>query len=216
MSALLEVANLRLKYRDPQALDCVSLEVRKGEIVGIVGANGAGKSSPIRAVAGLEAPSAGNIHFAGRGITGIDFHEICDWGIGRVAEGRQLFPTLTALENLKMGALLPRARSREKDAMTEVFALFPLLAERKHQLAGTLSGAEKQMLAVGRCLMGRPELIMLDEPSIGRAPNVVQQLVHTVRRLNGSGLTVLRSSKTSPRRSKSPIAPMSWKTAASS
>jgi branched-chain amino acid transport system ATP-binding protein len=191
MSALLEVTNLDLYYADAQALAGVSLEIPKGEIVAIIGANGAGKSSLIRAIAGIERPHGGRIVFAGRDLTGLDSHEICNLGIGQVAEGRQLFPSLTVTENLAMGAILPRARTKMKQTMESVFELFPRLAERKKQLAGTLSGGEQQMLAIGRCLMGRPELIMFDEPSLGLAPNVVQQLLQTIHSLNQKGLTVL-------------------------
>jgi branched-chain amino acid transport system ATP-binding protein len=191
MRALLEVRELDLYYGDAQALAAVTLEVCEGEIVAIVGANGAGKSSLIRAIAGIERPRTGRIYFAGHDITGLDSHEICNLGIGQVAEGRQLFPTLTTSENLEMGAMLPRARAKAKQTMEEVFALFPRLAERKNQLAGTLSGGEQQMLAVARCLTGRPELIMFDEPSLGLAPTVVRELLRAIRALSQSGLTVL-------------------------
>ena len=191
MTPLLEVKDLDLFYGDAPALTAVSLEILKTEIVAIVGANGAGKSSLIRAIAGIERPRGGRIVFAGRDITGLDSHEICNLGIGQVAEGRQLFPSLTTTENLAMGAMLPRARKKMKQTMESVFALFPRLGERKKQLAGTLSGGEQQMLAIGRCLMGRPELIMFDEPSLGLAPNVVQQLLQTIHTLNQKGLTVL-------------------------
>ena len=191
MTALLEVKDLDLFYGDAPALAAVSLEIPKNEIVAIVGANGAGKSSLIRAIAGIERPRSGRIVFAGRDLTGLDSHEICNLGIGQVAEGRQLFPTLTMTENLVVGAMLPRAQKKMKQTMESVFELFPSLAEHKKQLAGTLSGGEQQMLAIGRCLMGRPELIMFDEPSLGLAPNVVQQLLQTIHRLNQKGLTVL-------------------------
>jgi branched-chain amino acid transport system ATP-binding protein len=191
MTALLEVKDLDLFYGDAPALAAVSLEIPKNEIVAIVGANGAGKSSLIRAIAGIERPRRGRIVFAGRDLTGLDSHEICNLGIGQVAEGRQLFPTLTMTENLLVGAMLPRAQKKMKQTMESVFELFPSLAEHKKQLAGTLSGGEQQMLAIGRCLMGRPELIMFDEPSLGLAPNVVQQLLQTIHRLNQKGLTVL-------------------------
>ena len=191
MTALLEVKDLDLFYGDAPALAAVSLEIPKNEIVAIVGANGAGKSSLIRAIAGIERPRSGRIVFAGRDLTGLDSHEICNLGIGQVAEGRQLFPTLTVTENLVVGAMLPRAQKKMKQTMESVFELFPSLAEHKKQLAGTLSGGEQQMLAIGRCLMGRPELIMFDEPSLGLAPNVVQQLLQTIHRLNQKGLTVL-------------------------
>ena len=191
MTTLLEVKDLDLFYGDAPALTAVSLEILKNEIVAIVGSNGAGKSSLIRAIAGIERPRGGRIVFAGRDITGLDSHEICNLGIGHVAEGRQLFPSLTTTENLAMGAMLPRAQKKMKQTMESVFALFPRLGERKKQLAGTLSGGEQQMLAIGRCLMGRPELIMFDEPSLGLAPNVVQQLLQTIHTLNQKGLTVL-------------------------
>ncbi len=191
MSALLEVKDLDLFYGDAQALAGVSLEIPKSGIVSIVGANGAGKSSLIHAIAGIERIRSGKIAFAGRDITGLDAHEICDLGIGQVAEGRQLFPTLTAIENLEMGAMVPRARGRTKQTLDEVFALFPRLSERKKQLAGTLSGGEQQMLAIGRCLMSCPELVMFDEPSLGLAPKMVQQLLHAIHVLNHKGLTIL-------------------------
>jgi branched-chain amino acid transport system ATP-binding protein len=191
MSSLLEVKNLALSYGDGQALDDVSLEVIKGELVAIIGANGAGKTSLIRAIAGIERAAAGSIHFAGRAIIGRDSHEICELGIGHVAEGRQLFPSLTTLENLAMGAMLRRARPKRKQTLEQVFALFPKLAERRKQLAGTLSGGEQQMLAIGRCLMGCPELIMLDEPSLGLAPIVARDVLRAVRVLNQNGMTII-------------------------
>jgi branched-chain amino acid transport system ATP-binding protein len=188
---MLKVENLDLFYGDAQALDAVSLEVPQGEIVAIVGANGAGKSSLIRTIAGIEKARGGTIAFKERRIDALESHHICDLGIGQVAEGRQVFPSLTVLENLEMGALLPRARSAAKKALEEVFVMFPRLAERRHQLAGTMSGGEQQMLAIGRCLAGQPELVMLDEPSLGLAPVVVQEVLHTIRLLNGRGLTIL-------------------------
>ncbi|HVO94822.1 MAG TPA: ABC transporter ATP-binding protein [Terriglobales bacterium] len=191
MTALLEVEDLDLYYGDAQALDHVSLTVDRGAIVAIVGANNAGKSSLIRAIAGIVAARAGKIYFAGRAIRGLSSHAICELGIGQVAEGRQLFPTLTTLENLEMGALLPRARARAKENLAEVFALFPRLLERKMQLAGTLSGGEQQMLAIGRCLMACPELIMLDEPSLGLAPIIVRDLLRAIQTLNRQGRTIL-------------------------
>ena len=189
--ALLEVRDLDLYYGDAQALAGVSLEVPKGEIVAIVGANGAGKSSLLRTISGIERSRSGAIRFDGRDITAMESHGICDLGIGQVAEGRQIFPSLTVEENLEMGALLPRARAHAARSFEEVFGLFPRLAERRTQLAGTMSGGEQQMLAIGRCLMVRPELIMFDEPSLGLAPTVVQEVFHTIRLLHAKGLTVL-------------------------
>jgi branched-chain amino acid transport system ATP-binding protein len=191
MSALLQVTDLALNYGGATALAGVSLAIEKGAMVALVGANGAGKSSFIRAIAGIERPITGKIVFAGRNITTLESHEICNLGIGQVAEGRQLFATLTVMENLQMGAVPARARARYKQSINEVFALFPRLAERRKQLAGTLSGGEQQMLAIGRCLMGCPELIMLDEPSLGLAPNLVEEMLRAVHLLNRQGLTVL-------------------------
>ena len=192
MSApLLQVDGLDLYYGDAQALAGVSIEIAAGEIVAIVGANGAGKSSLIRTIHGIETPAAGRIRFDGLDITGWSSHRVCETGVGHVAEGRQVFPNLTVLENLEMGAFLKRARTAEKAALDHVFALFPRLAERARQAAGTLSGGEQQMLAIGRCLMGQPRLIMFDEPSLGLAPAIVQEMFRIVRRLNDEGLTVL-------------------------
>jgi branched-chain amino acid transport system ATP-binding protein len=188
---MLTVRDLDLYYGDAQALDRVSLEVPAGEIVAIVGANGAGKSSLIRTIAGIEKLASGKIIFKDRDIAGLAPHQICNLGIGQVAEGRQVFPSLTVHENLEMGALLPRARAGAKAKLAETYAMFPRLAERSAQAAGTLSGGEQQMLAIGRCLMGNPELIMFDEPSLGLAPLIVQEVLHTIRTLNEKGMTVL-------------------------
>jgi branched-chain amino acid transport system ATP-binding protein len=188
---ILEVEALDLFYGDAQALDGISLSVAEGELVAIVGANGAGKSSLIRTIAGIESPRAGRIRFRGADIAGEPSYRVCNLGIGQVAEGRQVFPTLSVEENLEMGALVPRARARMKQTMVEVFDMFPRLAERRRQFAGTMSGGEQQMLAIGRCLMSRPELIMFDEPSLGLAPALVQELFGTIRVLNQNGLTVL-------------------------
>ena len=188
---MLSVQNLDLFYGDAQALDDVSLEVPEGEIVAIIGANGAGKSSLIRTIAGIEKPRAGQIVFRGKRIDGRESHHICNLGIGQVAEGRQVFPSLTVLENLETGAMLARARAHRRRTLDEVLAMFPRLGERLSQLAGTMSGGEQQMLAIARCLMGRPEFIMFDEPSLGLAPLVVQEVLHTIRQLNGRGLTIL-------------------------
>ena len=188
---MLEVKDLDLYYGDAQALDRVSLSVPKGEIVAIVGANGAGKSSLIRSIAGIEKARSGTIAFQQKRISGLEPHAICNLGIGQVAEGRQVFPSLTVLENLQMGAMLPRARKGAARALADVYSLFPRMAERQDQLAGTLSGGEQQMLAIGRCLMAQPELIMFDEPSLGLAPLVVQEVLHTIHVLNGRGMTIL-------------------------
>ena len=147
---MLKVENLDVFYGDAQALDGVSLEIEQGAIVAIVGANGAGKTSLIRTIAGMHPPARGRILYRGTDIAGWPSHKVCDLGIGQVAEGRQIFPTLSIAENLAMGAMLPRARGARQQNLDRVYALFPALAERSHQLAGTLSGGEQQMLAIGR------------------------------------------------------------------
>jgi branched-chain amino acid transport system ATP-binding protein len=186
---MLAVENLDVFYGDAQALDDVSLAVEEGTIVAIVGANGAGKTSLIRTIAGMQRPSSGRILFRGTDISSWPSHRVCDCGIGQVAEGRQVFPTLTVAENLETGAMLPRARAARNKNRERVFALFPVLTERADQAAGTLSGGEQQMLAIGRCLMGSPELVMFDEPSLGLAPALVQQVLTTIRELIREGLT---------------------------
>ena len=188
---MLVVENLDLYYGDAQALGGVSLEVARGQIVAIVGANGAGKTSLIRTIAGIETPRAGRVTYMNADITGKPAHHIVNLGIGQVAEGRQVFPSLTVLENLEMGAMIPRARAKAKATLAEMLAMFPRLAERRSQLAGTLSGGEQQMLAIGRCLMGQPELIMFDEPSLGLAPAIVQDVLRSIRQLNRQGMTIL-------------------------
>jgi branched-chain amino acid transport system ATP-binding protein len=186
---MLKVENLDVFHGDAQALDDVSLEIDEGAIVAIVGANGAGKTSLIRTIAGMHRPARGRIELRGADIAGLPSHRVCNLGIGQVAEGRLVFPTLTVAENLEMGALLPRARAHQRKNLDRVLALFPVLAERSAQAAGTLSGGEQQMLAIGRCLMGQPELVMFDEPSLGLAPAVVQTVLQTIRDLNREGLT---------------------------
>jgi branched-chain amino acid transport system ATP-binding protein len=188
---MLRVEALDLFYGDAQALDAVSLDVDKGAIVAIVGSNGAGKTTLIRTIAGMYRPAGGRILFGDADITGWPSHRVCDFGIGQVAEGRQVFPTLSVDENLDMGAMLPRARAARAKNRERAFALFPRLAERARQPAGTLSGGEQQMLAIGRCLMGAPELIMFDEPSLGLAPAIAHGVLDVIRDLNRDGITCL-------------------------
>ncbi len=189
MRTMLKVENLDVFHGDAQALDGVSLGIEEGSIVAIVGANGAGKTSLIRTIAGMHKPARGRILFRGLDVAGWPSHKICDLGIGQIAEGRQVFPSLSVAENLAMGAMLPRARTLRGQNLDKVYTLFPALSERRRQVAGTLSGGEQQMLAIGRCLMGEPELVMFDEPSLGLAPTVVQSVLRCVRDLNRAGLT---------------------------
>jgi branched-chain amino acid transport system ATP-binding protein len=186
---MLRVEDLDVFHGDAQALDGVTLEIDEGAIVAIVGANGAGKTSLIRTIAGMHRSARGRILYRGTDIAGWPSHRVCDLGIGQVAEGRQVFPTLSVAENLAMGAMLRRARAGRARNLERVYALFPVLAERAAQSAGTLSGGEQQMLAIARCLMGAPELVMFDEPSLGLAPAIVQALLRTIRDLNQEGLT---------------------------
>ena len=189
MGNILEIRDLQVHYGGIEAVKGISLDVPEGEIVTLIGANGAGKSSTLRAIAGLVKPSAGSISFQGEDITGKDSNLIVSRGITLVPEGRRIFPDMTVLENLKIGAYL------RKDDLTDdlnwVFDLFPRLKERSWQAGGTLSGGEQQMLAVGRALMSRPKLMMLDEPSLGLAPLVVQDIFAIIREINRQGVTVL-------------------------
>ncbi len=188
---MLRVEDLDVFYGDVQALDGVSLDIEEGAIVAIVGANGAGKTTLIRTIAGMLRQARGRIVFRDTEIAGWPSHRVCNLGIGQVAEGRQVFPTLTVEENLDMGAMVPRAHAARAKNRERAFALFPVLAERSRQPAGTLSGGEQQMLAIARCLMGSPQLVMFDEPSLGLAPAIVHGLLETIRELNRDGLTCL-------------------------
>jgi branched-chain amino acid transport system ATP-binding protein len=186
---MLDVENISVFHGDAQALDGVSLTVDAGKIVAIVGANGAGKTSLIRTIAGMHRPASGRILFEGADIAGLPSHRVCDLGVGQVAEGRQIFPSLTVAENLDMGAMLPRARRHRAQNVDRVLTMFPKLQQRLGQAAGTLSGGEQQMLAIARCIMGEPKLIMFDEPSLGLAPTVVHDVLKTIRDLNAAGIT---------------------------
>jgi branched-chain amino acid transport system ATP-binding protein len=188
---MLRVENLDVFYGDVQALNGVSLDIEEGAIVAIVGANGAGKTTLIRAIAGMQRRMRGQIIYRGADIAGWPSFRVCNLGIGQVAEGRQIFPTLTVAENLDIGAMLPRARAARVKNKDRVLTLFPVLAERAHQAAGTLSGGEQQMLAIGRCMMGAPDLIMFDEPSLGLAPAIIHDVLNTIRELNRDGITCL-------------------------
>ena len=191
MDPMLRVEDVHVAYGDARAVSGVSLEVAEGAIVALVGTNGAGKTSLLRAIAGIHAVRAGRIVFRGRDLAQLAPHRICDLGIGQVAEGRQLFSSLSVQDNLELGGMLPRARDKMRQSLDDVYAMFPRLAERRRQLAGTMSGGEQQMLAIGRCLMGRPDLIMFDEPSLGLAPTMVQEVFRTIVTLNQRGVTIL-------------------------
>ncbi len=178
-------------YGDLQALHGVSFEVREGEIVALVGANAAGKSTTLRVISGTLAPRAGRLAFQGAALGPVAAHRRVDLGIVQVPEGRRLFPFMTVMENLLLGAHTDGARAAREQSLAQAFGLFPALAERKGQLAGSLSGGEQQMLAIGRALMARPKLLMLDEPTLGLAPLLVRKIFETVKAINQGGVTVL-------------------------
>ena len=189
MRNILEIRDLQVHYGGIEAVRGISLDVPEGEIVTLIGANGAGKSSTLRAIAGLVKPSAGKISFLDEDITGMDSSLIVSKGITLVPEGRRIFPDMTVLENLKIGAYLRRDDLRED--LRHVYDLFPRLKERSWQMAGTLSGGEQQMLAVGRALMMRPKLLMMDEPSLGLAPLVIRDIFSIIKTLHREGMTIL-------------------------
>ena len=186
---ILQIKSLNVRFGGIQAVNGISMDVKKGKIVTLIGANGAGKSTILRSVSGIVKPESGEILFEGDNILGLSPDAIVARGITLVPEGRRVFPNLTVLENLKMGAYL-RKDNYDED-LAYVYRLFPRLSERHWQLAGTLSGGEQQMLAVGRALMSRPKLIMMDEPSLGLAPLVVRDIFSIIRTINDNGITVL-------------------------
>jgi len=188
---LLEVENVETFYGSIQALKGISLEVHDGEIVTLIGANGAGKSTTLRSINGLNHPRRGSIRFGGDDITHEAPHDIVKRGIAQSPEGRKLFPRMSVTENLEMGAFQRTDKSAFKEDMDRVFELFPRLAERRHQKAGTMSGGEQQMCAIGRALMARPKLLMLDEPSMGLAPIFVERIFETIVEVNKQGTSIL-------------------------
>ncbi len=189
--SLLELSGVTAGYGHFTALWDVSLSVVAGEAVAVVGPNGSGKTTLLRVISGLIAPSAGQLVFDGAALAGRPAYAIVAHGIAHVPEGRRIFPALTVADNLKMGAFLPGARQRFAESLERVFTLFPVLAERQKQRAGSLSGGEQQMLAIGRALMSRPKLILLDEPSMGLAPVLVLRLFDLIRRVREEGYTIL-------------------------
>jgi branched-chain amino acid transport system ATP-binding protein len=188
---ILQLDDVHTYYGSIHALKGISIEVREGEVVTLIGANGAGKSTTLRSIQGLNRPRKGTIRFQGKEITGTPAHTIVKQGIAQSPEGRRLFPRMTVLENLEMGAFQRRDRAEIKEDMDRVFDLFPRLNERKHQKAGTLSGGEQQMCAIGRALMARPKLLLLDEPSLGLAPIFVERIFEIVREINAQGTPIL-------------------------
>ena len=188
---MLKIENLRVAYGGIQALSGISLEVPDGKTVTLIGANGAGKSTTLRTISSLVKAQSGSITYGGMELLGLPSNKILEAGIAQVPEGRRVFPNLTVLENLKVGAYLRNDKDGIEKDVKWVYELFPRLEERHWQLAGTLSGGEQQMLAVGRALMSRPKLVMMDEPSLGLAPIVVQQIFEIIRKINQEGVTVL-------------------------
>ncbi len=188
---ILELKDVHTFYGSIEALKGISIEVHEGEIVTLIGANGAGKSTTLRSINGLNHPRQGTIHFQGKDITDEAPHNVVKMGISQSPEGRRLFPRMSVTENLQMGAFQRSDRSGIKEGMDRVFSLFPRLAERKNQKAGTLSGGEQQMCAIGRALMAEPKLLMLDEPSMGLAPIFVEKIFEIVREINNQGTPIL-------------------------
>ena len=188
---MLKVNDIHTFYGQIEALKGISLEVNEGEIVTLIGANGAGKSTTLKTISGALAPKAGSIEFEGRTISGMPIHKVTQRGVIQVPEGRRIFPRMTVTENLEMGAFLRKDTDGIKSDMDRVFEMFPRLKERAQQKGGTLSGGEQQMLATARGLMAKPRLLMLDEPSMGLAPVIVELIFKTIQELNRTGITVL-------------------------
>jgi branched-chain amino acid transport system ATP-binding protein len=189
--SLLELRDVEVAYADLPALRGVSVSVEAGETLSVVGANGAGKTTMLRAISGLLPPRAGQILLDGVRLDRLPSHAIVERGVVQVPEGRKIFPSLTVLENLELGSYVSAAKARRRDGLAQVFGLFPRLQERRGQAAGTMSGGEQQMLAIGRALMARPRVLMLDEPSLGLAPIVVKEIFRVIGEINRLGTTVL-------------------------
>ena len=189
--ALLDVNNVTAFYGDLQALFDISLQVNAGEIVTLIGANGAGKTTILRVISGMKHPASGTVRFAGQDTSRVPSHDMVVRGVSHVPEGRQVFPFMTVKENLSLGAYIPRARVDMKRLMDEQLTMFPRLAERLNQLAGTLSGGEQQMVAIARGLMAQPKLLLLDEPSLGLAPKIVEEVFEKIQEVRRTGITML-------------------------
>ena len=188
---LLDVNDLHVSYGAIRAIKGVSCQVDEGEIVALIGANGAGKTTTLRTISGLIRPQNGSISYRGETITKMPPHQIVNLGISQVPEGRRVFTRMTVMENLEMGAYIRKDKAEVKQDFQKVFERFPRLQERRNQLAGTLSGGEQQMLAMGRALMSRPNVLLLDEPSMGLAPMLVQEIFSIIKEINASGTTIL-------------------------
>ena len=188
---MLDVEKINVFYDDAQALWDISFKVDQGEIVTLVGSNGSGKSTTLKAISGLVPPSSGEIRLEGTRIDHVPAHRIVEMGIAQIPEGRRLWPGLSVLENLELGAYTKGARAVREESLAYVFKLFPRLHERRMQLAGTLSGGEQQMLAIGRGLLSKPKLLILDEPSLGLAPFLVDEVFETIQKINREGATIL-------------------------
>jgi len=188
---LLELRNLVVAYGDIRALWDVSLQVNGGEIVTLLGSNGAGKTTTLKTISGILKPLAGDILFEGESLLNKAPHDIVDTGIAHIPEGRRLFPDMTVVENLEMGSYPRNARAGRRQTLQWIFELFPVLAERRNQLVGSMSGGEQQMVAIGRGLMARPKLLLVDEPSLGLAPLLVAEVFRVIKEIQGSGVTIL-------------------------
>ncbi len=191
LAMLLEIKDLRIQYGKAQAINGISLNVRDGEVVSIVGANGAGKSTIIRTISGLKRPVSGEIRFQGKRIDGIPAHETVKMGIVQIPAGRLIVPNMTVIDNLKMGAYLRKDRNKINQDMENIFTHFPILKKRRNQLGGSMSGGEQQMLAVARALMSSPKLLLMDEPSIGLSPLFVTEVGNIIRDINRTGISIL-------------------------
>ena len=191
VEGMLRLEDIHASYEQIEVLRGISLKVNEGEIVAIIGANGAGKTTTLMAISGLIKISKGGIFFEERGLSNLPPHEIVRLGISQVPEGRRIFPRLTVLENLEMGAFLCKEKQEIKNRLEMVYGYFPILAERSKQMGGTLSGGEQQMLAIGRALMSKPRLLLLDEPSLGLAPMIVSKIFEIIRKIRSQGVTVL-------------------------
>jgi branched-chain amino acid transport system ATP-binding protein len=189
--SLLELRDVEVAYGDLPALRGVSVSLEAGETLSVVGANGAGKTTMLRAISGLMRPRAGQILLDGERLDSLPSHAIVSRGVVQVPEGRKIFPSLTVLENLELGSYVAKAKARRREGLEQVFGLFPRLKERERQAAGTMSGGEQQMLAIGRALMARPRVLMLDEPSLGLAPLIVKEIFRIIGEINRLGTTVL-------------------------